>query len=457
MKIVNLIIKIYSNFFEWCLSPEGKFDKLHKFRVHMLLAITAITGVLMWTYAFMAYTYLDHPSVKYAGIIYALIHLSSPILYKYTGSIEKSLYCMLIPGGVFQVHFAILSDAFLSPLLVWIAILPVIAGILTNMKHTLIWIIIVCTTISVIAYLDFGLGIFPSSYLQPEGLSLTQVITSLGMIFLHSGFTIFLLKLREVSEADLRARAISKQNLLRVIAHDVTNPITIIKKNLTYLNENVGVNWHGENFPNIKKKLAASEKSSNIIFNLISSVKEIEAFESGKKSLELKKISIKKCVNECLEALSPIIDEKKIKMRILMDDDDIWGLKSVIEYQIISNILSNAIKFSESQSEILIHSKKIGKEVHLIIKDQGIGIPPYILRKVFDPLVTTNRPGTNGEVGTGFGMPIAKRSIDLIGGKIQVTSRTLSEHGEDHGTIFKVCFQNAEYNFDKSVNQSVKA
>jgi signal transduction histidine kinase len=418
----------------------------------MLIAITGITGILMWVYAFIAFTYIEHPSIKYTGFVYALVHLLSPVLYKYTHSIEKALYCVVIPGGLFQTHFALMSNAFLSPLLVWIAILPVIAGILTNMKHTLIWTGIVCSTVTIVAYLDLSVGFFHQSYLRPEGVAITQVVTSFGMILLHSGFTIFLIKLRQVSEADLRARAISKQNLLRVIAHDVTNPITVIKNNISFLAKNVGANGSQDNVHSIKQKLAATEKSSNTIFNLIASVKEIEAFESGKKSLDLEKISIKKSVDECLEVLSEFISEKNINIRVLMDDDNIWGIRSIVEFQIISNILSNAIKFSENKSEVLIHSKKIGKEVHLIIKDQGIGIPPYILRKVFDPLAITNRPGTNGESGTGFGMPIAKRSVGLIGGKIQVTSRTVKDHGEDHGTIFKVCFQNADYNFDQSIS-----
>jgi signal transduction histidine kinase len=452
MNALNYFKSLYFSFFNWCLSPSERYDKVHKFRVHSLIAVTFITGILMWSYAFTAYTYINHPSIKYTGFVYALIHLMAPLVYKFSGSIERALYVTLIPGGSFQVHYALLTLGFLSPLLVWIAILPVIAGVLTNMKHTIIWTIIVCFTISIIAYLDLSVGLFKVNYLEGAGIGITQVLTSFGMIILHSGFTIFLLKLREISEEQLRSKAIAKQNLLRVIAHDVTNPITVIKNNLSFLNKHIGVRSEKEMFPKIKKKLIATEKSSNTIFNLISSVKEIEAFESGKKKLDLEKVSIKDCIDESLELLYPLIEKKNIRVRVLMDDDMIWGLKSVIEHQIISNILTNSIKFSEDNTEILIHSKKVDREVHLIVKDQGIGIPTYILNKVFDPLASTSRPGINGELGTGFGMPIAKRSVGLLGGQIQVTSRTISDHGEDHGTIFKVCFQNAEFNFNQSIS-----
>lgn len=451
MKFLNCFKKIYLCFFNWCLSPQDQYDNVHKFRVHSLLAVTFITGLLMWSYAFLSHIYINHPSIKYIGFFYAIIHLTAPFLYKATGSIEKSTYIMLIPGGIFQTHYAILTGGFLSPLLIWLAILPVIAGVLTNIKHTVIWTIISCSSFSIIAYLHNYMGYFHTNYLEGAGITITQVITSFGLIFLHSGFTIFLLKLKEISEEQLRAKAIAKQNLLRVIAHDVTNPITIIRNNLTFLNEQMNLD-QSEFSPKIKNKLVATEKSSNKIFNLLSSVKEIEAFESGKKELSLEKVSIRECVNECIELLSPMIEAKKIRVRILMDDDYVWGLKSVIEHQIVANILTNSIKFSESGSEILIHSKKVDKEIHLIIKDQGIGIPSFILNKVFDPLATTSRPGVDGEEGTGFGMPIAKKSVGLIGGDIQVTSRTESEYGDDHGTIFKVSFQDCKHNFNQSVS-----
>ncbi|WP_127717010.1 sensor histidine kinase KdpD [Halobacteriovorax sp. HLS] len=451
MKKFAFLKSIYHNFYNWLLSPKDKFDQVHLFKVHSMLVITSATGILMWGYAITAYYYINHPSIKYTGFFYAFIHLMAPLVYKYTGSIKKALYTIIIPGGLFQIHYALLTAGFLSPILVWIAILPVITGILSNMKHTIFVSSAVCVVVSVIAYLDLSLGTFTKSYLLAEGVALNHILTAFGMIFLHSGFTISLIQLRKVSEDQLRSRAISKQNLLRVIAHDVTNPITVIKNNIAFLNKHVGVNGHADMYPKIKKKLVATEKSSNTIFNLISSVKEIEAFESGKKQLEIQRVSITQCVDECLDILSDMITEKEITVRILMDDDHIWGIKSVIEHQIICNIVTNTIKFSENKSEILIHSKKVNKEVHLIIKDQGIGIPDYILRKIFDPLASTSRLGTNGEKGTGFGLPIAKRSIGLLGGTLQITSRTSYEYIEDHGTIFKICFQNADYSFLQSI------
>jgi len=375
------------------------------------------------------------------GFIYALIHLFTPIYYKITESLEKSIYVMLLPGGMFQVHFSVLTGGFFTPVLMWVAILPVIAGVVTNKLHTFIWFVIIFITSIIIAYLDISQGMFEINYLHENGKFLTQFLTGFGIMLLHSGFIIFLLNLRDLSEEQLRKKVLSKQNLLRVLAHDVSNPLTIIRNNMSFLNKQALVSDLDQIHPKFKRKLSLTLKSSNTISDLIHAVREIEAFDSGKKDLQLFEISLKDCIEESLEILSSMISVKRIHMRVVIEDEEVWGIKSVIIHQVICNILSNCIKFSAEKSDILVHTKVVENQVHLIIKDHGIGIPTALLKKIFDPLATTTREGTEGEKGTGFGMPIAKRSIEMIGGNIHVTSRTLKEHKEDHGTIFKITFQ----------------
>ncbi|PIK13744.1 HAMP domain-containing sensor histidine kinase [Halobacteriovorax sp. JY17] len=442
MRLIHLLKSIYLNFFNWCLSPLKRSDKIHRFRVHVLIATTLITGILMWSYAFTAYHYIDHPSIKYMGFFYAGIHLLNILCYKWTGSIERATYMMLIPGGLFQMHFSLLSGGFLNPILMWIAILPVIAGVLTDKKHTIIWITLILIAATTIFIMDLGFGYFRKDYLNQSGLIITQTLTVFGMMILHSGFTLFLLKLKEVSEEQIRNRALSKQNLLRVLAHDVSTPLTLIQNNTLFLEKILEKDKFDDlDKKKLKNKVNSTFKYSQKICNLIHAIREMEAFESGKKVLQLEEISLKTCVEESIEMLRQTLSKKRITIHTIIDDIYILGNRSIIEHQIISNIISNSIKFSPEDSEIFIHTSLADAHVELFIKDRGIGIPDYLLSKVFDPIANTNRQGTSGEEGTGFGMPIAKRSIELLGGEISIESHSIEDSPKSHGSVFKLSFQ----------------
>ena len=79
------------------------------------------------------------------------------------------------------------------------------------------------------------------------------------------------------------------------------------------------------------------------------------------------------------------------------------------------------------------------KDVTIIIRDEGIGMPADILKNLFDQNKHVSRKGTQGELGTGYGMPLMKTFIEEFGGKVEVSSiEKNSEQQVEHGTTFKL-------------------
>ena len=111
-----------------------------------------------------------------------------------------------------------------------------------------------------------------------------------------------------------------------------------------------------------------------------------------------------------------------------------------LTHNLLSNIISNAIKFSHKGDSIDIVISNNGEFVQIDITDKGIGIPSEILKNLFRTDVPTSRQGTAGEIGTGFGMPLVKKYVDLYGGKIEVKSRAKEDHPKDHGTTISLFF-----------------
>ena len=90
---------------------------------------------------------------------------------------------------------------------------------------------------------------------------------------------------------------------------------------------------------------------------------------------------------------------------------------------VLVNVLSNAIKFSSRGSVIKVRASAGDNDVTLTVTDQGIGIPPELLDKLFEPSEPTTRPGTDGENGTGFGLPLTSKFVAAYGGSVSVDSK----------------------------------
>ena len=98
----------------------------------------------------------------------------------------------------------------------------------------------------------------------------------------------------------------------------------------------------------------------------------------------------------------------------------------------MSNLVSNALKYSKRGSKISIHANTTDNQAVLNVIDKGEGIPEDLLAVLFNENESTNRVGNEGEVGTGFGMLQVKIYVEQFGGKIDVMSKI----GEDSGTTF---------------------
>jgi signal transduction histidine kinase len=106
----------------------------------------------------------------------------------------------------------------------------------------------------------------------------------------------------------------------------------------------------------------------------------------------------------------------------------------ILANQVFNNLISNAIKFSYPDSNIVVTATRESEVTTLRVADQGIGMPPELMARLFDLDAKTTRPGTDGEPGTGFGIRTVKSFVDLFGGEIEMSSRAEDLHPHDHGT-----------------------
>lgn len=202
------------------------------------------------------------------------------------------------------------------------------------------------------------------------------------------------------------------EQLVHVLCHDIRNPISACISYL-YLNQ-------------IKPKDPQKVYEYLLDFlnhgiNIIESVGEIMALHDGKIKIDLQPVEVSDAVNESEKILSSKFAEKKVTLeKINLNQQFILTERSTVINSVLNNLLTNALKFSKEGSKIKIEVVKFPPVIEIHIRDYGIGIPPGILEIIYEMDLPTTRKGTNGEKGTGFGMPLVKRFMESYEGAIEI-------------------------------------
>lgn len=243
---------------------------------------------------------------------------------------------------------------------------------------------------------------------------------------------------KRTQELNEKNKTISQQNkqrqeLLHILCHDLINPIGAAHAITEHLVRELGV----EN--TALELLNASRSSLTQSMEIIKLTQKLMALDEKKLNLEIHKENLKNLLNLSLEVVSLRFQEKQINLKVEVQDTVTVQVDAVsFVNSVINNLLTNAAKFSEPSGEVLIQATQDEAGTTLMIQDFGIGMPEKLVNRIFDPTAKTSRPGTKGELGTGFGMPLVKRFVEEYGGTISVVSKEKKEDSTESGTIVKI-------------------
>ncbi len=208
-----------------------------------------------------------------------------------------------------------------------------------------------------------------------------------------------------------------KNRFLGMAAHDLRNPLTVILGYANYLTMD-GV----ESDPEKKRMYTEIEGSSRFMLDLINDLLDVSRIESGRREVEISTFDAADLMNQRARVFLPFAAAKKIELRVqttgpVMMTSDAGKLR-----QIVSNLIGNAIKYSNADTTIDVTLRVEGAHLLIDVKDQGIGIPSDQLEKIFQPFVRLGKSGTAGERSTGLGLSIVAELVSVIGGRIRVES-----------------------------------
>lgn len=232
---------------------------------------------------------------------------------------------------------------------------------------------------------------------------------------------------RMTKELNAQGKQIRFQ-FLSVLSHELKSPINAIEGYLRIMQEK----QVGENIDNYKSMIERSMERIKGMRTLIMDMLDLTKIESGKKTQNLKNIDLIEIARLTIDTMSPLAIQRNVSINIDFPENlQYFADASEIEI-IFNNLISNAVKYNKENGKVDFIIRKKNNQIEIIVEDTGIGISEEDQKSLFQEFVRIKNQKTQQISGSGLGLSILKKIVDMYDGEIILTSK------EDVGTKFEI-------------------
>jgi len=241
-----------------------------------------------------------------------------------------------------------------------------------------------------------------------------------SMIRRESGFISGLVAvLHDVTEQEKTEQ--ERREFVSNVSHELRTPLTSTRSYIEALAEGA---WQDKEIA--PKFLEVTLNETDRMIRMINDLLNLSRMDSGNYQLQLEYINFKEMVNFVLDRFDMMVDEHEKKYRIQREftKRELWvEVDTDRMIQVIDNLMNNAVKYSPDGGVIKVRLMETHNNIILSITDQGLGIPPNDLNKIFDRFYRVDKARARKQGGTGLGLAISKEVLKAHGGNIWVESR----------------------------------
>ena len=293
-------------------------------------------------------------------------------------------------------------------------------------------IVVAGLSISVYGYLLFNTAevLPPGSYLRLPFLFVVALFYGYFAHIVHGEKALKLqAHIRQIIAEHLAEAERLKSEFLRNTTHELRTPLTTIMGYSDLLIEEA----FGPITEAQKGAVARLMESARGLLTIVEQILDLSKLEKGERASSIRRQDVKALINQLRREIAPLESGKPYKVQyeigpgIPAVETDGEKLKRVL-----SNILSNALKFTDRGEVKLSVIKERTGELSFAIADTGIGIPKEKIPLIFESFRQLDGSQTRQHGGTGLGMAVSKNLVELIGGRIEVESEV------GRGSIFRV-------------------
>ena len=221
------------------------------------------------------------------------------------------------------------------------------------------------------------------------------------------------------SQKNLKVLNETKDKFFSIIAHDLRNPFNPLLSLTELLYEDYDLLDEKERREFIKDIRDGAKRLYDLLENLLQwSLSQTKRHEFSQARIEMSKL-----INKNIELLKINADKKKIRLINKVEPNTLILADDNMMNSIVRNLINNAIKFSPENSTITVDVKEINSEYEFVVHDEGIGIKPEFIDKMFDFGFSKTKINKSKEKGSGLGLILCKEFVEQNNGKIRVESK----------------------------------
>lgn len=224
----------------------------------------------------------------------------------------------------------------------------------------------------------------------------------------------------------------NREDFIAIASHELRTPLTSLQIRIDFLlRELEKVEFSGDVKDKMDSVIKGIKPDVKKFAKLIDNLLDVSKFRAHKIALTFEKVNISNIVTDEVHRVQNQFADKGIPLEIDIQGDVFGTIDSIRIQQVITNLLTNALKFGNNKPVKIIMTSEQGR-VKIQIKDQGIGIPPHELERIFKPFERAVSKSHFG--GLGLGLYICKQIVEAHGGSISVQSKL------NEGTVFNLEF-----------------
>ena len=226
-----------------------------------------------------------------------------------------------------------------------------------------------------------------------------------------------------------QAASEAKDRFLAMVSHELRTPLSAILL-WTKLLQSGQVPDRKQ----VSEGLHAIQTSAESQKQLIEDLLDLSRITTGNLRLEMRLVELVPVVRDALSAIAPAAEAKQVRLITRLDENiGVVRIDPDRIRQIVWNLLTNAVKFTNNDRQVELSLRRFGAEVEIRVTDTGIGIEPSFLPHVFESFRQADSSHTRAQSGIGVGLAIVKQLVELHGGRV-----TAHSAGRDQGAMFLV-------------------
>jgi len=230
------------------------------------------------------------------------------------------------------------------------------------------------------------------------------------------------------AEAALRLADVRKDEFLATLAHELRNPLAPIRTGLQLLLRVAG------DPVQLRSLTQMMERQMVHLLRLVDDLLEVSRISTGKLSVRRERLDLRRVVETALESCAPLLTSRGHRLDVTLPDEGLYvhGDHTRLA-QSLGNLVNNAVKYTTDGGRISVKLSSAGEVAVLTVTDDGIGLPPDMLERVFDMFAQVNQSLDRSQGGLGIGLALVRSLVSLHGGAVSVQSP-----GPGEGSTFTI-------------------